>query len=87
MRIKEKINDLFVGVLEENTSYYSIGDSVKFLLPEVTKDNNGKEIPFDNGMIVDKNGMNYIVRLDNGEQIIVKNEYAYAFGNSDADPA
>ena len=78
------LKKLFSEVLMEE-SYYSVGQSIKFDLQGVREDNPETELGFGYGMIVDKRGMDYICRLDTGKEVLVKNQYAYAFGNADGD--
>lgn len=78
--------DIFESTLEENITYYQVGDMVKFTQADVGQYNKGAlEIGFDYGKIIALKGQDYLVKLDNGSEITVKNMHAYAFGNADAD--
>ena len=85
MDVKEKINEIFMGILTEDTTYYEVGAGIKFAQEDVSQYNTGKEIGFDYGKIVSLKGMDYVVEMDDGVQITVKNQHAYAFGNADGD--
>jgi len=85
MSIKEKMDGLFMDILNEDTTYYNVGDGVKFTPEDVAQYNVGKEIGFDYGKIISLKGMDYVVELDSGVKITVKNQNAYAFGNADGD--
>jgi len=85
MDAKEKIDGIFMDILTENVSYYEVGDGIKFTQEDVGQYNPGKEIGFDYGKIVSLKGMDYVVDLDSGVQILVKNQNAYAYGNADGD--
>jgi len=82
---KDNLNGIFVGILSEDKSYYNVGESIKYDLESAAKDNPGKDVSFGYGMVVAKSGMDYILKLDNGQEIKVKNENAYAFGNADGE--
>lgn len=82
---KMDFKKMFESTLVENITYYQVGDSVKFTQEDVSQYNKGVEIGFDYGKIVALKGQDYMVKLDNGNEIMVKNMHAYAFGNADAD--
>jgi len=82
---KENLNSIFTDILTEDTSYYNVGDSIKYDLESAANDNPGKDVSFGYGMVVAKSGMDYILKLDNGQEIKVKNGNAYAYGNADGD--
>ena len=73
--------------LQEDETFYKVGDGVKFTIDDVGRANPGKQVTFDYGVIVKKVGKDYIVKLDNGEEVKVLNKQAYATpGNADATP-
>lgn len=80
----KKISEIMEDILFEANSYYSVGDSIKFVQAEVGQYNADKTIGFDYGIIIANQGEDYIVRMDDAQEILVKNDHAYAFGNADA---
>lgn len=78
--------------LDEQTNHYKVNDMVKFDLQAVSAANKGKKIVFDHGKIVKvmANG-DYMVKCGpigdgSGDEVLVKNAQAYAYGGHDGDP-
>ena len=80
------IKEIFSNTLCESENFYKMGQGIKFDQSEVVKYNQNVEIGFDHGVIVKNVGSDYIVKLDNGNEIKVKNQNALSVGNADADP-
>jgi hypothetical protein len=78
--------------LDEQTNHYKVNDMVKFDLQAVSLANKGKKIVFDHGKIVKVHGNgDYTVKVGDvgdgsGDEVMVKNAQAYAFGGHDGDP-
>lgn len=75
--------DLMNDILTEDETFFNVGDSVKFVQGDVAPYNVGKNIGFDYGVILKLSGKDYIVKMDDGVEITVQNQHAYAFGNAD----
>ena len=68
----------------ESQSFYKPGDMIKFTQAEVAKYNDASVMGgFDWGTVASVSGTGYKVKLDNGNEITVQNDHAYAYGNAD----
>jgi hypothetical protein len=72
---------------EQANSDYKVGDTLKFNVQAVGQYADVQALGgFDWGTVVKADGTSYTLRIDNGNEVVIKADDIYSYGNADATP-